>query len=340
VNHSSLSATTRRRFMLATIGAGGAIAVGGIDFFGVRTRDLQHHTHAARALGTDVSITVAHTNAGRAAAAVRAAFAELETVERLMSIYRADSQLSQLNRDGSLSEPHPYLVEVLQFASMMAAKTHGAFDVTVQPLWQLFRECRHAERLPTADEITAARSLVDWRCVEIQPRQIRLQTPARAITLNGIAQGFAADRVLAILREHGIQHALVNAGEIATLGGRTGQEPWRAGIQHPRDPEAYLSIAGLTDRCLATSGDYATPFSDDFQHHHLFDPRTGCSPAELASVSVAAPTSMLADALSTALLVLGRERGWELVASMPEVDAMWVSKDGRVCSTAEFPADV
>lgn len=333
-----MSNTNRRKFLLAAIGVGTAAGLGGAAWRAVRDgRTLESVERRTRALGAEVSITAMHCDAEQAAAAIAAAFAELALVEDLMSIYRPDSQLSQLNREGRVDGPHPYLVEVLQAASDISRRTDGAFDVTVQPLWKLYREASLAGRLPEEAEIASARSRVDWQQVKISDSQIRLAKPGAAITLNGIAQGFAADRVTAALRHYGIEHALVNAGEIAPLGRKAGDETWRVGIQHPRDPEAFLSVADLADRCLATSGDYATTFSPDFRHHHLFDPQTGRSPTELAAVSVVAPTAMQADLLSTAMFVLGARRSRELLESLPDVAALFVGKDGRVVTSPGFP---
>ena len=146
---------------------------------------------------------------------------------------------------------------------------------------------------------------VDWRQVVISPDRIRLRGKGTQITLNGIAQGYAADRATAALAARGVAHALIDAGEIGTIGGKPGGEPWSVGVQHPRHEDAYLSLARLNGRCLATSGDYATTFSGDFRFNHLFDPRTGRSPTEFASVSIAATSGIMADALSTAVFVLG-----------------------------------
>jgi thiamine biosynthesis lipoprotein len=268
------------------------------------------------------------------------AFAELELVEQVMSIYRPTSQLCQLNRDRALDHPHPYLLEVLEAARAMSQRSDGAFDITVQPLWELFSaHCRRGS-LPTAVEVEATRRQVGWRRVEISADRVALQGSATAITLNGIAQGFAVDKALACLRTHGIDHALLDTGEIGTVGRNDDGEPWTVGIQHPRVHDAFISLASLSGRCLATSGDYATPFSDDLRWHHIFDPRTGRSPTELASVSIAAPTGLQADALSTAVFVLGPQRGYELVRSTADTDALLVMKDGRTMATNGFLTSV
>ena len=112
---------------------------------------------------------------------------------------------------------------------------------------------------------------------------------------------------------------------------------WKIGIQHPREREAFATLASLDNRCLATSGDYETTFSADFSRHHIFDPHTGESPGELASVSVLAPTAMSADALSTTLFVLGLQRGMESLREYPGTDALMILKDGRRFATRGFP---
>ena len=124
----------------------------------------------------------------------------------------------------------------------------------------------------------------------------------------------------------------------ATLGGKARGEAWTVGIQHPRRDDAYLRWRSCEGRCLATSGDYATAFGSDRRDHHIFDPHTGRSPQELASVSVVAPTATQADALSTALFVLGADGGLALLEATPGADALFVLKDGTTLATSGFPA--
>jgi thiamine biosynthesis lipoprotein len=283
-----------------------------------------------------VSILAWHTDERSAREAIDAAFSELDLVEQLMSIYRDDSELSRLNRYGTLRSPHPYLVEVLRAAEAMSRRSNGAFDITVQPLWELFAEAKRLNTLPSPANIERTRQEVNWRRVQIGDDRIQLTGGAR-ITLNGIAQGYATDRAAAVLRSAGVAHALVDAGEISALGDKPAGEPWTVGIQHPRREDAYISLTWLNGLCLATSGDYATTFSGDFRFNHLFDPKTGVSPTELASVSVAAKTATQADALSTAVFVLGAERGMELIGATPAADALFVLKDGRTRATRDFP---
>ncbi len=200
----------------------------------------------------------------------------------------------------------------------------------------MFSAAQREGATPGEEELAAARAKVNWRRLQVPPQRMKL-TPGMAITLNGIAQGFAADRALDALRQHGMRHALVNTGELGAIGSKPSGEAWTAGVQHPRIEDAYVAVAQLDGRCLATSGDYATSFTADRRDNHIFDPRTGRSPTELASVSVLAPSGLLADGLSTTLFVLGIDDGLRLIQNTPGVDALFVLKDGRTLSTGGFP---
>lgn len=334
----------RRRFLGTMIGTGAALGLGTTAWRTFSPRQItavsSRMTRTSRAFGTDVAITAVHSQPETAEQAIAAAFAELETVEEVMSLYRAHSQVCRLNREGRLDNPHPHLIQVLTHAALVSEQSGGAFDITVQPLWELYTAAKQAERIPTDEEIGEACSHVDWRQLSISPEYVRSNKPEMAITLNGIAQGFAADRAAAALKRHGIEHALINTGEIGALGTKSDAEPWSVGIQHPRQADAYVSLARLSNRSLATSGDYATTFTPDHRQHHIFNPQTGRSPDVFSSVSIVARTGLEADALSTAVFVLGLEQGLALIQRTPEADALFVLKDGRTQHTAGFPLEV
>jgi thiamine biosynthesis lipoprotein len=345
-----MSSLNRRSFLCVSAGAGSLAAVRCLwrhsqsdrstaDSASIESRALNLSTcsRTSWALGSHVTITLLHHNPRQGERALAAAFDELETIEQIMSIYRPHSQLSCLNREGLLRDPHPYLLDVLRTATAMSRRTKGAFDVTVQPLWALYRHAQLAGQIPAEDSIERTCRNIDWRNVFISSGHVELRGAGMAVTLNGIAQGFAADRVRAVLRAHGVINALIDTGELGSMGHRADGLAWQVGIQHPRDPAAFASVVQLAGRCLSTSGDYATSFLQDHSRHHVFDPHTGRSPTELSSVSVAAPTSMLADATSTAVFVLGADAGLALVSSMPNVDALLMTKSGRMLRTAGFP---
>jgi thiamine biosynthesis lipoprotein len=334
-----MQSVNRRQFLLVAGGSGAALAAGAIHQFALPKKAQSWPVVCRKtfALGTNVSIAARHPSSQLADRAIAAAFDELALVERLMSIYRPDSQVSVLNRTGEMRHPHPHLVEVLRHACQIARRTAGAFDVTVQPLWEAFATASKCQQLPDHSTIEAARAKVDWTQLAVADDTVRLLKPGMKITLNGIAQGFAADRVLAALRSFGVQHALINAGELQSLGNSDRGDAWRVGIQHPRQDDAYVALAELDGRAMATSGDYATRFSPDGRHHHILDPRTGYSPSEICSVTILAASGMMSDALSTASFVLGLESSLALIKKTPGCDAFFVLRNGETVATQGFP---
>jgi thiamine biosynthesis lipoprotein len=348
-----MSPVNRRKFLVLAAGAGGLAALGsGYRFLSRASGPLRDSPdtpglpglslakRTSHVLGAKVTMVALHEDKAVVEKALDAAFGELTLVDELLSVYRSDSQVGRLNQDGSFAHPHPYFVEVLKKSTEISELSGGAFDVTVQPLWQLYAREKAAGRLPDASAIQEARRRVDWRKLEVSRDRVLLKGQGMAITLNGIAQGFAGDKVLAALRSHGIRHALVDTGEIGALGRKSDGEAWTVGIQHPRRDDAYVGLARLEGACLATSGDYVTTFTPDRAHHHIFDPATGHSPVEFASVTVLAPTGTEADGLSTAVFVLGVEKGFALLERIPGAEALAVKKDGEVLATSGFPREL
>ncbi len=319
----------RRTLLKAALGAAfGSAAAGGTALWLAQAHGLREFTAADVAFGTTVSLKVLHADEAVARAALRDALAAIRAVDRLMSLYRADSDISRLNRDGRLEHPDPRVLAVLQHAQSLSQATHGAFDVTVQPLWLA---------AAAGGDTAAARRLVDWQQLSVSAARIALHSPGMAVTLNGLAQGYGVDVALSALRRHGISQALLDSGEFAALGQRDDGQPWMLGVRDPRDAQALVQSIAVDGRCMATSGDYETHFSDDFSRHHIVDPATGESPPELASVTVLAPSGLQADGLSTAMMVMGSARALQLAAALPGVDVLCIAKDGRRQQSTGFP---
>lgn len=278
--------------------------------------------------GTTLGLRAGHEDAATVERALDAGVAVLRRIESQMSLFDPASALSRLNREGELPAPPAALSEILQIAHAVSRDSGGAFDVTVQPLWQAFDTARRAGRLPSRQEIAAARAKVDWRGIDVTRRAIRFDMPGMAVTLNGIAQGYAADRVRQVLVSHGIRHALVDAGEFAPLGHNDAARPWSLGIADPREESALIARLLTDGRCVATSADSQTCFSADRRHHHIVDPHTGYSPPALSAVTVAADSGALADALTKVFFVSGPAQA-RLLAHQWQVDALWVDKAGR-----------
>ena len=300
------------------------------DVMRVDARNYHKYTGSDLAFGTTLSITVMHHDQKQAELAIEDGFAQAKKVDALMSIYSASSQVYQLNRAGTLADPDPHLLTVLAESQRMSRLSQGAFDITVQPLWLQFTRSKAAGKLPAEAEIMRAKALVNWRDLEVSPQQLRLNKPGMSITLNGIAQGYAVDLALAAVRQRGIVDALLDTGEFISVGRKSAVQPWLVGVQNPRNSAELTTALQMDGRSVATSGDYATTFSPDFMHHHIFDPATGDSPLELASVTVAAPTGLEADALSTALFVMGHQQAIRLASQLHHVDVLIVSKQGSI----------
>lgn len=327
----------RRQFFMYLAGSA-ALGWTGWKFHNSRqTGHVIKVSQTGHALGTSVELTVYHRDRILANRALSRAFEEIEQVEKVMSIYRPESQLGQLNTNKSLENPHPWLVEVIEYACRLSEQTGGAFDATVQPLWQLYYQSNQKGIEPDEAEIREVVKSVNWQNIRVSPNLLELKGSGTQVTLNGIAQGFAADAVARVLSMHGVESAFIDTGEIGTVGIHEQKEHWTVGIKHPRNPKSLFGIAQLRNRCLATSGDYETRFDEDYRNHHLIDPKTGHSPGELSSVTVAAPTALQADGLSTAVFLLGIQEGLGLIKSTPGADALFITKNGRSVSSPGFP---
>ncbi|MEI6801878.1 MAG: FAD:protein FMN transferase [Burkholderiales bacterium] len=332
----------RRTFISGSLGVGAMASVTGLSGWAdpiaqAMPSAANLHTGSATAFGTTVTIKVLHDNPPVARAAIEDALAQVQTIDALMSLKQERSQVFQLNQHGALQAPDTHLLAVLTFAQQLSMMTAGSFDITVQPLWNAFSQASANASLPKPAEIAAAKALVGWQRLEFDRQQVHLKTPGMAITLNGLAQGYAVDLALQALRNRGVQHALLDTGEYGSIGNKAQGQSWLLGVGDPRHDDVVAATLKMDGRKVATSGDYATYFSADFVHHHIFDPASGDSPLELASATVVAPTGILADGLSTAFMVLGVEKSLALATKIHDVDAMLIDKSGTVRTTSGFP---
>jgi thiamine biosynthesis lipoprotein len=298
------------------------------------TQPRHWQTRPLLGFGTSLALTVGADDLRLADQALDLAVADIRLVEAQMSLFNPASALTQLNKLGELHQPHPLLVQVLTLAQQVARRSEGAFDVTVQPLWQAYAQAQQHHRLPTADEVAAAQAHTGWQALQVQPDVIRFTRPHMAVTLNGIAQGFAADLVKARWQAMGIKHGLINTGEWSALGQAQGGKPWHLGIADPRDEDRLIKAIAVSGQCVATSADNQTFFTPDLKHHHIFDPHTGCSPADVASVTVLASSAALADALTKVMFVAGKARAlqaaktWGVEVLLVDKAGQWVASPG------------
>lgn len=317
----------RRRVLLGGLGALAALASGPAAFRALaRTRGRHEATRAGLALGTTVSLTLVSDRPEAVEPAFRDAFAAIRAVEVAGSLFRPDSALSRLNRDGRLDAPDPLLRTMLRFALTLAQASGGAFDPTVQPLWTLWAQASARGERPGPAALAEAVARVGWRGVAVGQDRVRLERPGMGVTLNGLIQGFAADRAMAALAAHGIEDAFLDTGEFGARGRHADGTPWRLGLAAPGHANEPAAVIDPFSGFAATSGDDATVFSPDRRDHHIFDPATGRSPTALSAVTVTAPSGLLADGLSTAAFVLGERAGAGLVAGFPGCAARFTAK--------------
>ncbi|MCV2891964.1 FAD:protein FMN transferase [Lentibacter sp. XHP0401] len=272
--------TTRRRFL--TISAA-AIA------FPKVTQAEALYTWTGTALGAGATLRLAHPDAKAISARVAA---EISRLEDIFSLYRKDSALSQLNRSGALQSAPFELLECLSLAGAVHTASEGRFDPTIQPLWAAYAEAFANGTSPDESTLNTARALTGWNKISFDSDAITLR-PDMALTLNGIAQGYIADRVADMLEAEGLANILIDTGEFRALGTQPNGNAW----------PVKLSAGGevpLATRALATSAPLGTTFDQASTVGHILDPRSGTpTPANWREISVSAQSAALADALST-----------------------------------------
>ncbi len=295
-------------------------------------------------MGTRCTIAVFHHDEGLVEQAVSRAVAEIDRLDAMMTTWVAGSEVSRINAAAGTGEVvalSAETFEVLEKSLWVARASEGAFDITIgafKGLWKFDQD--NDGTLPKRADVLARLSLVDYRGLVLDPsrRTARLARAGQSITLGGIAKGLIVDRAVAKLRDSGLSDFLVQAGGDMYAAGKRGDRPWRVGIMDPRAAQdkarsldTSFALLELTDSAFNTSGDYERfIISHGKRYHHILDPKTGYPVAHTRSVTVLAPSSLLADTLDTAVFVLGAEKGMKLIESVPGVEAVIVDAHNQV----------
>jgi thiamine biosynthesis lipoprotein len=321
--------TRRRMIAIVATAAGSAFLTGGRT---VQAGDpVRWH---GSALGAQVSIEIYHPDRAEALRLVDRCVLDVRRLEQQFSLYRTDSDICALNRTGILVSPDADMVALLEASLLFADLTDGAFDPTVQPLWQLYSDHFSSDRPepegPSRQKLAETLVKVGRGGLLVSADRVALVKRGAAITLNGIAQGYATDRVVERLRGAGLSATLVNIGEIRAMGARPDGTPWRIGLADPDRPGVLTETVDLVDRAVATSAGAGFRFDAKGRFTHLFDPATGRSPSLYRTVSVIAPTATEADALSTAFSLMPLSRIEGIVAIRPNLQARIVEADGTL----------
>jgi thiamine biosynthesis lipoprotein len=260
---------------------------------------------------------------------------EITRLERIFSLYIPDSAISRLNRDGFLDNPDIEFLDLLSRCQTCYQITNGAFDVTIQPLWKLYADHFTAPNANPAGPSDAAISqileLVGSDKILMDSRRISFARPNMGISLNGVAQGYITDRVVALLKAEGYRNILVHMGETYAMGHHSDGRPWTVGISSPLKDHRTMLELPLDHQALASSGGYGSPFSDQSKLHHLLNPKTGRSADHYGAVSVVARDTTTADMLSTAFYVMPFGQVADVWAKYPQLErAIFVDPAGKI----------
>lgn len=252
------------------------------------------------ALGAEARIILDHPQAEQL---ITGAVAEIRRLESIFSLYDEKSELSRLNQDGTIHAPTFELIELFSICSNIYTRTHGAFDPTVQSLWALYARSFANGQAPVLAQIEEAQKLTGWDKVLYSPTQIHFSHPGMQITLNGIAQGFIADKITQYFRAAGVNNVLVNTGEIAAMGTNPQGDIWQVGFNNSNTQKYTLDNAAI-----ATSAPLGTTFDVGGNVGHILDPRNGLPGGLWAEISVISNSASEADGLSTAFSLMNKSQ--------------------------------
>jgi len=297
---------------------------GGLLWYRSQTRMEFYNSGYQETMGTFVQITVAAQGQRQAQRFFAAAFAEIDKVNRTMNDWDPNSEISQLTQTAHLSPVtvSPELFEIIAASVEYSKLSDGAFDITVGPETQLWRQMQQTHQQPSPEVLMAARAKVGYEKLTLDPekRTVRFAVEGMKLDVGAIAKGYAVDRATEALKQQGAVSGMVDlSGNVRCFGkGITPNGLWLIGLQNPRKTDTVLLKLHLNDMSVATSGDYERYVEvDGKKHSHILNPKTSESVGELPSVTIIAPTAMQADALSTTVSVLGKEKGLALIESIP-----------------------
>ena len=285
-------------------------------------------------MGTAVEITLVAEEQDIARKAAFQAFQEIKRIEYLMSPWIESSDVTRINKSAENDGVKVSLetIEVIKRAEEVSKLSGGGFDITVGPLVQLWRKTRERGIPPQMEEIKENLNLVNFRNLKIHyGGKVSPRKKGMIIDLGGIAKGYAVDRAFELLKNLGYKNLVVNAGGDLRVGGSKPDGPWSIGIQHPREPEKIMARISLSDTAMATSGDYEKFFIyQGKRYHHILNPKNGFPAEECQSVTILHKEGTTADALATAIFVLGPEKGYALCQRLKGVDCLIIDKEGKV----------
>jgi FAD:protein FMN transferase len=300
--------------------------------------ELHRYQFEQTHMGQPVKLTLYAADEPSANLAAEAAYTRIAELDRILSDYKSDSELSQLSASAGTGRAVPLsrdLWIVLDRSQKLAEQTQGAFDVTVGPYVRLWRRARRNKEFPAAELLEQARKAVGYQKLKLDAAQhtAELLSPGMRLDLGGIATGYVVDEAMAVLRKHGIKRALIDAsGDILVSEPPPGKTGWRIGIA-PLDADGPPGLfLNLRNAAVTTAGDaFQHVVFNGKRYSHIVDPATGLGLTDQISVTVIAPDCITADGLDTAAGVMGAEKGMKLIEATPHVAAYIVrSRDNEL----------
>ncbi len=293
---------------------------------------LNKYEETRTLMDTFITVTVYTTDEEKAQEAIDDAFLRMEETESQASIFEEASESSRLNREAVLKSPSEEFRQLIDLSLEYSQATHGYFDITVQPLLELWQSGLWQESEAVQEsKIEETMGLIGWEKVAVDEEGIELTVEGMKITLGGIAKGYAVDKALDTISDTGIEHALINAGgDMRTLGTKPQGEPWQVALVNPDNKNESLACFSLGSEAIATSGNYERYFDPEKKAHHIINPRTGYSASECISTTVIAPDLTCADALATGIFVMGPEDGIGLIDSLENTECLIIDSQREV----------
>ncbi len=294
-----------------------------------------HARYEGTAMGSSLEIEVFGPDQAVCDRAIGEARAEIDRLDRMMTDWKPDSPLMEVNRAAGVRPVPvpPELFFIVERSLRVSELTVGAFDITFAGAGKLWNWRAPEPEVPAPETVKATLANVGWKDVALDFREktIYLSRPGMRLGLGAIAPGYAGDRALEKIRALGLRDGCVNmSGDVRVIG-KKGGAPWNVAITHPRKRGENLAILPVSNAAVSTSGDYERYFEKDGRRYcHIIDPRTGYPADRCQSVTIVAPTLAFADALATAVFVLGPEKGIEVVEQLEGVEALVVSADGTL----------
>lgn len=289
-------------------------------------------------MGTFINMTALHPSQNEAQEAMGRAYEEIGRLSTLLSRHDPASPVGYLNRETGLSDLPPELLHVLRASLHYYEISGGSFDITIQPVLDLYaKSFATTNQPPHEEQLKQTMAFIGSNHLQLTANSVSFGRPEMAITLDSIAKGYIVDQAMNILKQHGIEHALINAGgDIAVYGGKGAGKPWRIAIQDPWEKEKRLDVVEIVSGAVATSGNYEVYFDQEKIYHHIVSPTQGLPAENTASVSIRAASVMEADALATAVFVMGPQAASAFIQRNKNIEGLIVDRKGLQSPSANW----